>query len=170
MRGGGRRLKKLVLLAGIPGSGKTTLSQRLLDKGFVCLNADLIRHELLGDAGDQRDKEKVFEVFFERLDEGLKRGWDIVIDNTNINAKHREPIIERAKQAGYSDIQIWVVDTPLEICLERNKQRERNVPDDIVENMYRGLHGSGKPQKHEGRIIVVRPGLKDGDFRFFVVS
>lgn len=162
-------MKKLVLLAGIPGSGKTTLSQRLVDKGFVCLNADLIRHELWGDAGDQREQEKVFEVFFQRLEQGLARCWDIVIDNTNINGKHREPIIERARQAGYTDIQIWVVDTPLEVCLERNRQRERNVPDDVVENMYRSLTGAGRPQKHEGRIIIVRPGNGAGEFRFFAL-
>lgn len=163
-------MNKLVLMAGIPGSGKTTLAQRLIDKGFVCLNADLIREELWGDASDQRDKEKVFEVFFERLEEGLKRGWDIVIDNTNINGKHREPIIERARKAGYTDIQIWIIDTPLEVCLERNRLRERNVPEDIVENMYRALHGSGKPQKHEGRIILVRPGKDPEDWRFFALS
>lgn len=163
-------MKKLVLLAGIPGSGKTTLSQRLIDKGFVTLTADQIREELWGDAAEQNNKEQVFEVFFQRLEEGLRRGWDIVIDNTNINGKHREPIIERARQAGYTDIQIWIIDTPLEVCLERNKMRSRTVPEDIVENMYRSLHGAGKPQKHEGRVILVRPGKDQNDFRFFELT
>ncbi|MBY0551226.1 MAG: AAA family ATPase [Candidatus Obscuribacterales bacterium] len=163
-------MNKLVLLAGVPGSGKTTLSQRLIDKGFVSINADQIREELWGDAAEQSNKEAVFKVFFERLEEGLRRGWDIVIDNTNINGRHREPIIERAKAAGYTDIQIWVVDTPLEVCLERNRLRARNVPEDIVENMHRSLHGAGKPRKHEGRIILVRPGKDQNDFRFFALS
>lgn len=163
-------MNKIVLLAGIPGSGKTTLSQRLIDKGYVTINADQIREELWGDAAEQSNKEAVFQVFFERLEEGLRRGWDIVIDNTNINGRHREPIIERAKAAGYTDIQIWIIDTPLEVCLERNRLRARNVPEDIVENMYRSLHGAGKPQKHEGRIILVRPGTDKNDFRFFALS
>lgn len=163
-------MKKLILLVGIPGSGKSTVALRLLEKGFVCLNADTIRHELYGDAGEQGDKERVFEVFFERLDKELAGGRDIVIDNTNINSRHRQPIIERARTAGYGDIQLWIIDTPLDVCLERNRARSRNVPDDIVENYHKALHGSGKPDKREGRLVVVRPGKGPGDFRFFTIS
>lgn len=33
---------KLILMVGIPGSGKTTLSKRVVDKGFHYMNADSI--------------------------------------------------------------------------------------------------------------------------------
>lgn len=163
-------MNKIVLLSGIPASGKTTLAQKLVDKGYVCLNADSIREELWGDAAEQKEKEKVFAIFFQRLEKALTRGWDIVIDNTNINRNHRHPIIERARNAGYTDIQIWILDTPLEICLKRNLERARQVPEEIVINMHSSLHGSGKPQKSEAKVVLVRPGESLEDYRFFVLS
>ena len=160
-------MKQLVLLLGIPGSGKSTLAQRLSEKGHKVLNADSIRQELWGDAADQRDQNKVFEIFFQRMDEFMKADENIVIDNINTNPRHREEIISRARKNNYSDIQLWVLDVPLETCLERNRSRERQVPEDIVAKMHATLNGPGRPKKHEGKIVIVRPGKEAFEFRFF---
>lgn len=161
-------MKQLVLLVGIPGSGKTTLSKRLTDRGFTRLCADDIRQTLFADAGEQRDPEKVFEIFFQQLDDAFKQGLNVVVDNTNINTKHRQPILKKAIEAGYEDIQLWVLDTPLEVCIERNRARERAVPDDIVTNYYSTVTGHGMPRAHEGKIIIVRPGEGKDEFKFFL--
>jgi predicted kinase len=163
-------LKRLVILVGVPGSGKTTLAQKLIQRGYQWFNADSIREELWGDAGDQRDSDKVYEIFFQRLEKSLAEGVDIVIDNTNINTRHRSPILQRAITAGYDDIQIWILDVPLEMCLQRNKSRERSLPDEIVVNYYNTLQGPGKPRKHEGKIVIVRPSENDFEYRFFQVK
>lgn len=160
-------MKRLVLLVGIPGSGKSTLAQHLIERGYVCFNADEIRKEVLGDASDQSQSDKVFDVFFQQLEESMKRGDDIVIDNTNINTRHRSPILQRAVQAGYQDIQLWILDVPLQVCIERNHARGRAVPDDVVTNYYNTLNGHGKPRRHEGKLILVRPGPKDFEYKFF---
>lgn len=163
-------MKKLVLMVGIPGSGKTTLSKMLIERGYAVLNADSIREELWGDATDQREASKVFEIFFKRLDDLLDLQKDIVIDNTNTNPRHREQSIVRARQKGYEDIQLWVLDVPLELCLERNKTRERQVPEDIVTKMHSTITGPGRPKKHEGKVVLVRPGSKPFEFRFFLLQ
>jgi len=160
-------MKQMVLMVGVPGSGKSTVSQRLIDKGFAVLNADSIRQELWGDANDQREPEKVFEVFHQRMDVLLDEGKDIIIDNANTNPRHREQLITRAKAKGYTDIQLWILDVPLETCLQRNRDRQRNVREDIVTKMHNTLNGTGRPKKHEGRLVIVRPGDKPFDFRFF---
>ncbi len=161
-------MKRLVLLVGVPGAGKTTLSKQLMDKGYVSLNADSIRQQLWGDAAEQKEPERVFEIFYERLEQSLAEQIDIVIDNTNINTKHRSPILQRAIKAGYHDIQLWILDVPLEVCLAQNRSRQRAVPDEIVVNYFNTLQGHGKPRKHEGKLVIVRPGAKPFEYRFFL--
>ncbi|RTL40174.1 MAG: AAA family ATPase [Candidatus Melainabacteria bacterium] len=160
-------LKRLILLVGIPGSGKTTLAKKIVEKGFHCLSADPIREELYGNAAEQGDKEEVFRIFFERLEDALSKELDIIVDNTNLNPRQRKPLLERAQKAGYTDIQLWLLDVPLDVCLKRNASRERVVPDDIVANMFMELNRSGRPQRSEGKLAIIRPGNDENDFRFF---
>lgn len=159
-------MKRLIVLVGIPGSGKTTLAEKLVEKGYLSLNADSIRHELYGDAANQGDPEEVFAIFFKQLEAALKAEKAIVIDNTNSNPKQRKPILDMAKAHGYEDIQIWIMDVALEICLQRNKGRERVVDEEIVRNVYKTIFGPGRPQRSEGKIVLVRPGANIGDFSF----
>jgi len=160
-------VKRLILLVGIPGSGKTTLATRLIERGFHCLNADSIREELYGNAAEQGDPQEVFGIFFERLDKAMGENLDIVVDNTNLNPKQRKPILEHAATAGYTDIQLWLLDVPLEVCQKRNAVRSRNVPEDIVANMYMELNRNGRPRRQEGKLVLIRPGKEENDFLFF---
>jgi predicted kinase len=59
-----------------------------------------------------------------------------------------------AKGFGY-EVQAVFFDVPLEVCLERNKRRERVVPEDIMRRMTAKLKA---PSFEEGfsKIVVVR--------------
>jgi predicted kinase len=160
-------LKRIILMIGVPGSGKTTLAKKIAEKGFQYINADGIREELYGNAAEQGDKEEVFNLFFERLEKLMTVGTDVIIDNTNLNPKQRKPILDRAQQFGYSDVQLWLLDIPLELCLRRNKSRERIVPEDIVTNMFMELNRSGRPKRTEGKVVIIRPSKDENDYLFF---
>lgn len=160
-------MKRIILLVGVPGSGKTTLAAKIAQKGFTIMNADSIRHELYGDASDQGDPQEVFKIFFERMEVHMKDGTDLIIDNTNANPKHRKQILDRAKQFEYNDVQLWLMDTPLNVCIARNKNRERVVAEDVVANMHMSLNRSGRPSREEGKLVLIRPGADENDYRFF---
>jgi len=160
-------LKRLILLVGVPGSGKTTLAKKLTGRGFVCLNADSVREQLYGNAAEQGDPQKVFSILYKQMDEAMSQGSDIVIDNTNLNPKQRKPFLDRAERAGYTDVQLWLLDVPLDTCLERNRGRARIVPEDIVANMYMELNRSGRPKRVEGKLVLIRPGKDENDYRIF---
>ena len=162
-------MKKLILLIGIQGSGKTTLALKLVEKGFKRICADDIRAELFGDAIIQGDTTQVFSIFFERLEKLFAEGGDIVVDNTNLNAKQRQPILERAAAAGYTDIQLWLLDVPLALCLKRNASRERVVPEDIVTNYHNELNRV-RPKRSEGKLVILRPNKDGTDLLFFAQS
>lgn len=160
-------MKRLIMLIGVPGSGKTTLAKKVAERGFTVMNADSIREELYGDARQQGDPKEVFTLFFERLEKEMAEGKDIVVDNTNINTKQRKPILERAEKFGYKDVQLWLLDVPLEVCLARNKTRDRVVEEDIVANMFSELDRNGRPRNAEGKLVLIRPGKDENDYLFF---
>jgi predicted kinase len=158
---------KLILLVGLPASGKTTLAKKLVEKGFECLNADTIRAELYGDESEQGDPAKVFSLLLERLQSLMESKKDIVVDNTNLKPAHRRPILDRARTGGYKDVQLWVLDVPLDVCLHRNALRERKVQEDVIANMFMTFNRTGRPSSEEGRLVLIRPGKDENDFRFF---
>jgi len=148
-------LKRIVLFVGVPGSGKTSHAEKLVEQGFSRLCADDIRVELYRDAAIQGDSAEVYKIFFERLDKLLSECCDVIVDNTNILIEHRLLIINRAVEAGYSEVEIWLFDVPLAVCLERNQQRERVVPEDVIIAMHRDLFGAHRPQSSEGKVVVL---------------
>jgi len=160
-------LKKLILLVGIPASGKSTLAGKLVKKGYYIINADTIRLELYGNELEQGNPQDVFAMFFERLEALMKDEKDIVVDNTNLKPAHRKQIIDRGRKFGYQDIQLWVLDVPLELCLKRNAERQRQVADDVIASMFMTFNKSGRPRKEEGKLVLIRPGKDANDFRFF---
>ncbi|MBC7999637.1 MAG: AAA family ATPase [Leptolyngbya sp.] len=161
-------MKRIILLIGVPGSGKTTLAGKIAEKGFTIMNADSIRLELYGDAKEQGDPKEVFALFFERMEKMMETGTDLIIDNTNLNHKHRIPILERAKKYDYQDVQLWLLDVPLDVCVQRNSKRERVVDKEIVANMHSELNRNGRPKRDEGKLVLIRQGKDENDYRFFV--
>jgi len=151
-------MRKLILLVGIPASGKTTLSKTLEEKGFARLCADDIRLELYGNEAEQGNPKDVFAIFFQRLETLLQADRDIVIDNTNVRIQHRRQILERAHKFQYSDIELWFLDTPLEVCLQRNKERLRQVDEQVLSNLFKEVNGPSYPRASEGRLVMIKPG------------
>lgn len=160
-------MPKLILLVGVPGSGKTTLSKKIIAKGFHCMNADSIRKELYGEEITQGDAEKVFQIFFERMELSMEEKKSIIVDNTNLKPEHRKQILDRAAKFNYDDVQLWLLDVPLATCLERNRNRERVVPEDAVTHMYNELYKNGRPRRSEGKVVVIRPSPDGSDYLFF---
>lgn len=129
--------------------------------------ADDIRAEIYGDPIIQGDPKEVFQIFFERLDIELAAGTNLVIDNTNLNSKQREPLLEKARAANYEDIQLWLLDTPLATCLKRNSERTRVVPDTVLESCHAELQRAGRPKKSEGKVMIIKPAPEPHEFLFF---
>ncbi len=142
----------VVLTIGLPGSGKTTWFKR---RGVTPLSSDLLRSLLFDDIAEQRWQGLVFSTLRSLLRARLiaKMPWNYV-DATNLSPHERRQWIKMAKSFGY-DVQAVFFDVPLEICMERNKRRERTVSDDIMKKMAERLRA---PDFKEGfsKITVVR--------------
>lgn len=92
----------VAVMIGIPGSGKSTIAERIVNledstfSGGVIISRDNIRHELgYCEEGEKvvlnKHKEnEVTEAFNEKVLETAKRGLPIVIDNMNTKRKYRD--------------------------------------------------------------------------------
>ncbi len=142
----------VVLTIGLPGSGKTTWFKR---RAVQPLSSDMLRSILFDDITEQRYQGLVFSTLRSLLRARLiaKMPWNYV-DATNLSPHERRQWIKMAKSFGY-DVHAVFFDVPFEVCMERNRRRERTVSDDVMQKMAERLRA---PSFKEGfsKITVVR--------------
>jgi len=147
----------VVLAIGLPGSGKSSWFKR---HNIRPLSSDLLRELLFDDAQEQRFQDLVFSNLRSMLKARLvaRRPMNYV-DATNLSPHDRHSWIKLAKDYGY-DVQGVFFDVPLEVCLERNRRRERIVDEEIMRKMAAKLKA---PTFEEGfsKLTVVRVKQKE---------
>jgi predicted kinase len=142
----------VVLAIGLPGSGKTTWFRR---RGVTPLSSDLLRNILFDDVEEQRYQGLVFSTLRSLLRARLIAKMPLnYVDATNLSSHERSQWIKMAKSFGY-EVQAVFFDVPLDVCLERNRKRDRSVSEDIMRKMAEKLK---PPVFEEGfaKITVVR--------------
>src|SRR5579863_2536482 len=142
----------VVLAIGMPGSGKTTWFRR---RGVTPLSSDLLRNILFDDVEEQRYQGLVFSTLRSLLRARLiaKMPWNYV-DATNLSTHERRQWIKMAKSFGY-EVQAGFFDVPLDVCLDRNRQRDRSVKEEIIQRMAAKLRPPGFEEGF-AKITVVR--------------
>jgi predicted kinase len=148
----GKSKGAVVLSIGLPGSGKSSWFKR---HNIIPLSSDLIRGLLFDNPTEQRYQDLVFSSLRSLLRARLIAGRPLnYIDATNLSPRERHSWIKMAREFGYEAHAVFF-DVPAEVCMERNRKRSRNVPEDVMHRMALKLR---PPKFEEGfaRITVVR--------------
>ncbi|MBF2050062.1 MAG: AAA family ATPase [Elainella sp. C42_A2020_010] len=153
----------LLLLIGIPGSGKSSLAAQLQQiSACRIISTDSIRAQLFGNAAiqgpwlliwrevNQQFREAVVQIQTGQIDFAI-------YDATNTRRRVRRDLIALARSVGFSRIVAVWLDPPLELCCWRNHQRGRQVPEAVIQRMYRQLWSS-PPRLREGIDLLLHYG------------
>jgi len=138
---------KLILMVGLPGSGKSTYIQRNL-KGYKIISFDNYLTENIDSDYNQAwekyqaltasEKTDIYLSIDTEFLKAVEQGKDIVVDFTNLT------ILERKKWFDLVDKrytkQIIYMDTPKEIIYNRNINRvSKTIPQVVIDDMFEKL-------------------------------
>jgi len=132
-----RKPCRLNVLIGPAGSGKSTWAREHLPETAI-VSSDRMRRELTGDPADQSQNYLVFQRCMDRIREELHRGRDVTFDATNYSENLRTMPLQAGRWSG-AEICSYLMDVGLRESLERNRDRKRRVPEDVIRGHYPGL-------------------------------
>ena len=146
----------LVVTVGLPSSGKTSWVDDFIGenqgKAIDVISSDKIREEVFNDIEDQNHNSEVFDLMKRRTKESLSQGHIAIYEATNISSKRRRALLKELNK--YYDKAICLFKYKrLTACQIDNEKRDREVPSDVIDRMYRNFE---IPHKNEGfdEIIV----------------
>lgn len=144
-------MTKIIICRGIPASGKSTWAKQWVSqspKNRVRINYDDMRL-MLGDYWIP-NREKVpflLDIKNSIIRNAILNGFDIVIDNMNLNSKEinnikyqvQEACYEKFKRDGVKpefEIEFKDFKTPLEECIKRDSKRPNRIGEETITNIY----------------------------------
>lgn len=140
----------LIVTVGIPGSGKTSWVKDYIeenkDKNIEVISSDEIRKELLNDIKNQSKNKEVFDVMKKRTKESLSNGHITIYEATNISSKRRRALLKEMKKYYSKAICLFKYKNLID-CIVDNDTRNKRVPDEVIERMYKNIE---IPHKCEG--------------------
>lgn len=111
----------LVVLVGASGSGKSSFARKHFKETEI-LSSDYCRGLVSDDENDQTCSGDAFDVLHYIAATRMRRGKLTVIDATNVNPQDRMQLVKLARDNYFLPVAI-VLDMPLQLCHDRNKNR-----------------------------------------------
>jgi predicted kinase len=124
----------LVVLSGPAGSGKSTWAAKHFSPMQV-VSSDQCRELISDDPADQSVTSQAFRLMHHIIRERLMLGRFTVADATSLKSIDRRMFLRLARRFDFK-IAAVVFNLPLEICLKRNRVRDRIVPGEAVLAQY----------------------------------
>ena len=120
----------LLLMVGLPGSGKSSIVENLARSvPFVLISTDGIRTQLQGKPRyTAAEMAQIYQLAYRLIELRLRRGQRVVFDASNYLAARREHVLQLAARCG----------APAAVCLVQASQ------DTIQQRLSRRMEGNGR--------------------------
>ena len=143
---------KAVFLAGGPGSGKSFVVGKtaLQALGLKLINSDPAFEQGLKKAGLTTEPDDIASaqgqavragakaITGKKMQLALKGRLGLVVDGTGKDFNKIKSQVDEIRKLGY-DVAMVFVNTDLETAKERNQKRDRSLPDEMVEKMWKDV-------------------------------
>ena len=167
-------MKNVLILTGLSGSGKSTYARNYCaeNPNWLRVNRDDLRRSLLPvslpeywqtwpDREKNRIENLVNELQKTAILEGLQRGWHVLIDNTNLKLSYinefRKLFIEHIDEV---EIQYVLIDTPLDECIRRDRERPDSVGESVIRKQAEQLAILKKNVKFQKETLTRNPAFQ----------
>lgn len=144
--------KKLYLMMGIPGSGKSTYLKTRFSQPPKVISRDEIRFSIVREDEEYFSHEnEVYKEFIKQIKETLESYAEVFVDATHLNEASRGKVL-RSLGESLKDVEVNViwVRVPVEVALRQNENRKGTrayVPKSVIRRMH---SQTTKPSKEEG--------------------
>lgn len=135
-----KEIRTIVVCKGIPASGKTTwaIEQLMRYPGkYKRANRDSLRAMLDGDRHDWDNEKFVVALRDTIIEKALIEGFDVIVDDTNLKNTVWTEICNIARNIGNVRVMEKYFPVDLKEALKRNSERERKVPEEVIENFFK---------------------------------
>jgi predicted kinase len=132
----------IYFLKGLPGSGKSTWAAAMGEiLNAVRVNKDELR-AMMGLSYSRETEGPVVHASREMGKEALRRGLNVIVDDTNVAQKHLNAwsSIAEDKSIRANLIEVYF-DVPVKECIERDKARDCSVGEVVILKMWEQLTG-----------------------------
>ena len=127
---------------GLPASGKTTFAnifKKKLNLYFQSevkiIDPDLLRDILSPKKFDFQNEPRIREETLENVKKFLKKGMIVISDDLNYYTSMRHDLKSIADNLGINFYIIYI-STPLELCLKRNENRGKPIPNKAIQKIH----------------------------------
>jgi len=143
---------KLIVMVGLPGSGKSTFAEKLEKSryNYRLVSTDKIR-SMFGNEESQENNYQVFDIAYNKIEHYLNLGYNVIFDATNLRLKYRRKLFKRFNE--FDQVAVFM-NTNIEECKKRNNNRPRHVPLEVIENMEKTMIRPTLEEGYSGIVII----------------
>ena len=125
-----------IVLIGAPGIGKSTFAKNYIthkNQNIKIFSTDDVsltftkQHDVYRRGSSELNLKKLFMF--------MKSGGSFIYDTTGVKKHNVESVTKEARDNGYNIIYVHLMGT-LDLSIKQNLQRERNVPENVIKNIY----------------------------------
>lgn len=128
---------KILILIGIPASGKSTWSADYVrnNPNWIRVNRDDFRLMLKNaQMCEPKIEDLITDLVVTTVEKALSKRANVIIDNTNLKVRYIKDFIEKFKYS--ADIDFRVFDISLDKALDRDNNRTMKVGTEVIKRMF----------------------------------